>query len=1297
MESVRCNLVIHLDLPDDFGSYAHRKVKAKSAPPAWNLFFCGVDKTDSFVDDLAKFTITERKLKMASSFQDPTRDELVKADAMDRLHEPYAPKIGSQESEKTSSVTLSTAIPCLNRYCAKLPSDTFTRLTALCSTKRIGNSSFVSVVQLPINSPLKEPVYGRTMPSEVLAKRSAALEACKRLHGIKELDDSLIPTGKDSLAGGENVPPPKLPALTYDMKTGTAKRRQFYYKQTATSLTPATDEKPLLFQLYSIKLALTCPIPDDQNTRGRKIYSPEDALQSFGFLVQREIAPVCPFPIYTRSGEVMVEIVEMKRDMELGERDLDLIRAFHKYVFSKVLRLEKYPMMFDPNNSDNCVQCVPLTSDGLEIDWRFLGEIHEAQECNRLVPVSDEDREEFCFDPETYEDAVVMPWYRNRDQPQYFYVAEICRHLSPKSDFPGQGFETFEKYYEKKYSIRIRDLDQPLLDVDHTSARLNFLTPRYVNRKGVALPTSTEETRKNKRENLDQKQILVPELCSVHPFRASLWRQTVSLPCIFYRLNSLLLADQIRVLVSNEVGLGRSKVDDSHRWEALNFGWTLSEVLKNRESDSITSNLQQQQSNKRNKIRNSSANLGSLTLNEDDVGLNPDKIDSLSEKLINEINAEDKKLKKKSLEIGTWSNEMAENIEEIDRDDDDEDDLELYDPNIALPDNLTLISNDNLPSSNLRGRKGISSPGNRRDWGTGIEQKRFQVGSPTFFDNPNINIPGLMDDDSDFSDDDIDMSSEKSDGNEQHESGERIEFRGNLAEAIEDKEEEKKRSEVIAKHREEDERMVEAKPWDSVGDVRPLAQEEISLSKAELLKANLIIRPDETFCKKLVSKEENKNPTAMKCDIQLPNEEDYNDLMITESAKLEMLTSLTPFAAVNATIDELCRKEMPDAPTKDNPTFSFDLQPDLSSHPGPPPSLILHAITMSNSNDAINLERLETIGDSFLKYAITAYLFCTYPTTHEGKLSHLRSKQVSNLHLYHLGKEKRLGEFMIATKFEPHDNWLPPGFHIPKDLEQALIESGVPATHWNMAELPGIDRMAKEDIYKVIQEKATAFKSSKVVQHQEQGQEEEATPSIEDAPSFIPYNLLTQHSIPDKSIADCVEALIGSYLISCGPRGAQLFMTWLGLEVLPPGNEGLLPPAKSPLLDTSPSGLAQLEVHLCGYDAFEDLIGYRFHDRSYLLQALSHASYYPNRLTDCYQRLEFLGDAVLDYLITRYLYEDPRKHSPGALTDLRSALVNNTMFASLAVKFQYHKFFKHFSPGLQTVINRYRIECTREL
>jgi hypothetical protein len=81
------------------------------------------------------------------------------------------------------------------------------------------------------------------------------------------------------------------------------------------------------------------------------------------------------------------------------------------------------------------------------------------------------------------------------------------------------------------------------------------------------------------------------------------------------------------------------------------------------------------------------------------------------------------------------------------------------------------------------------------------------------------------------------------------------------------------------------------------------------------------------------------------------------------------------------------------------PNFSFDCKPALHSLLGPSPCQILQALTMSNANDGLNLERLETIGDSFLKYAITTYLFCNYETIHEGKLSHLRSKQViSYLH-----------------------------------------------------------------------------------------------------------------------------------------------------------------------------------------------------------------------------------------------------------------------------------------------------------
>ena len=79
----------------------------------------------------------------------------------------------------------------------------------------------------------------------------------------------------------------------------------------------------------------------------------------------------------------------------------------------------------------------------------------------------------------------------------------------------------------------------------------------------------------------------------------------------------------------------------------------------------------------------------------------------------------------------------------------------------------------------------------------------------------------------------------------------------------------------------------------------------------------------------------------------------------------------------------------------------------------------------------------------------------------------------------------------------------------------------------------------------------------------------------------------------------------------------------------------------------------KLDQMIDGFATFEACIGYKFKQPVYLLQAFTHASYVYNTLTDCYQRLEFLGDAILDYVITRHLYEDKKRHSPGELTDLR--------------------------------------------
>ncbi|KAH6801616.1 dicer-like 2, partial [Perilla frutescens var. frutescens] len=110
------------------------------------------------------------------------------------------------------------------------------------------------------------------------------------------------------------------------------------------------------------------------------------------------------------------------------------------------------------------------------------------------------------------------------------------------------------------------------------------------------------------------------------------------------------------------------------------------------------------------------------------------------------------------------------------------------------------------------------------------------------------------------------------------------------------------------------------------------------------------------------------------------------------------------------------------------------------------------------------------------------------------------------------------------------------------------------------------------------------------------------------------------------------------------------------------------------------------EVHVdIGY--LESLLKYSFQDGSLLVEALTHGSYRRPEIPGCYQRLEFLGDAVLDYLITVHLYHKYPGVSPELLTDLRSASVNNDCYALSAVKAGLHKNILHLLPDLHRHIS----------
>lgn len=71
------------------------------------------------------------------------------------------------------------------------------------------------------------------------------------------------------------------------------------------------------------------------------------------------------FPVYTRSGEVSVSIVIVKSDLVMTETQLDRLKIFHRYLFANVLRLEKDPMDYIPEEAVLGYLIVPVNSEGI--------------------------------------------------------------------------------------------------------------------------------------------------------------------------------------------------------------------------------------------------------------------------------------------------------------------------------------------------------------------------------------------------------------------------------------------------------------------------------------------------------------------------------------------------------------------------------------------------------------------------------------------------------------------------------------------------------------------------------------------------------------------------------------------------------------------------------------------------------------------------------------------------------------------------------------------------------------------
>lgn len=91
-------------------------------------------------------------------------------------------------------------------------------------------------------------------------------------------------------------------------------------------------------------------------------------------------------------------------------------------------------------------------------------------------------------------------------------------------------------------------------------------------------------------------------------------------------------------------------------------------------------------------------------------------------------------------------------------------------------------------------------------------------------------------------------------------------------------------------------------------------------------------------------------------------------------------------------------------------------------------------------------------------------------------------------------------------------------------------------------------------------------------------------------------------------------------------------------------------------------------------ESLEKLIGYKFNDINILKQALTHPSLNTNSKLHIFQRLEFYGDAILNFIISDIIFNKHKDYDEGRLTRMKSALVCKETLYEIARSFNLQDF-----------------------
>ncbi|KAJ3207833.1 hypothetical protein HDU82_003263 [Entophlyctis luteolus] len=289
------------------------------------------------------------------------------------------------------------------------------------------------------------------------------------------------------------------------------------------------------------------------------------------------------------------------------------------------------------------------------------------------------------------------------------------------------------------------------------------------------------------------------------------------------------------------------------------------------------------------------------------------------------------------------------------------------------------------------------------------------------------------------------------------------------------------------------------------------------------------------------------------------------------------------------------------------------------------PLMFQVAFTASGALDFDNYERLEFLGDSYLKLHLTVHLFAKNHTRDEGWLTQTRSALERNKNL-----------LVSSIKFR---------------LPNALRQVGVTRRNW--------------------------------------------------CPPMRVHHPNHAVTVSSKTAADIVEAIIGACVVSSGiPGGGKAVSTFfaeheVAEDVCSYRDHMPYSPLRTSLEEITSEYFSQEFL----VQKLHNALGYQFRNTQLAVEALTHTSAVGMYgLVHCFQRLEFLGDAILGFTISQKIYELPQQLDPGKLTGLKDEIINNQFLAVASMRCGLHKLVIHGTAALAQAFAEFGVlvEAARE-